>query len=520
MSDPQIMYQRLCGWFFFTIAGFIPLKTVGQTVAWTLTPSDYTSITRFGYDLYLVEKGYRSGLVHANGSVVVPVAADNIGKFYEHLSLVTVREAENRHRILGVLDDDGAYTPFTQAYYTLSGQEFFSDGLLSVQNANGKKGYVNRAGDAMCGFDKPYYRIKPFTEGYAAVSVKKDYYYLIDKQGEKKRLLLPDGEVGSIGRVYNVWKGKTLLVSDYNNFYKYDLITGECTKMGKEMKEFYNTDYLFRPVSLTGCGVSAPFTSLPKGEIGLSPTIEGGLYGFDNDGKKILPCQLASATPFEDGLSVVELNGRKGILRYYAGQNDFSVNAIQPYIEFYAGSTVSCQFDLQVPQVWSDKQMEVTLTDQKTGDRFAPEWETGRYAILLTPPRSIQKEYSVNVSAEGLLLWSGSLSYTLKKKVVDLVISSLVIDDDITDLDGRVDGSFVIFNPNEEEITTNISFKHSSMIAEVGGYPKTLSLGAGERKMISFYLVTVKRQGKWEHTITVSSSKGGSATLTTEIETY
>ena len=520
MKETHTIYERLCVWTLTALTFLVPLKTAAQAVTWALAPSDYTDIKRFGNNLYLVEKSGKCGLIHADGSVVVPVDADRVGQFYEHLSLVTVHETESRNRILGVLSDNGSYTTFDRAYYTLSGQEFFSDGLLSVQDGKGKKGYVNSAGEAVFGFDKAYYRIKPFTEGYAAVSVKKDYFYLVDKQGERVRLMLPEGEVGSIGRVYNVWQGKTLFVSDYNVFYKYDLVTGECSKIGKEMKEYYATDYLFRPVTLTGCSASAPFSSLPGGEKGISPVERGGKYGFEYDGKTILPCQLALATPFEDGLSIVKLNGKKGILRFHTGQTGFSANAVQSRIEFDAGTTASCLFDLQVPSVWSNSKMEVILTDQATGDIVSPAGETSRYAIQLTPAKSMQKDYSVSVSSEGLLLWSGSLSYTLKKKVTDLVINSLAFEDDITDIDRRLNGSFVIYNPNEEDITTDISFKHSSMIEEVSGYPHSLTLKAGERKTVGFGVRMVKRQGKWEHTITVSSSRGGSATLTAEVETF
>lgn len=521
MGSVQNTYRVLFVWMLIALTSLFPSKVVGQTVAWELSPSDYSAITRFGKNLYQVEQGGKWGLIRADGTIVVPVEADDISKFYDHLALVTVNEAEGRNRIMGVLADDGTYTPFAKVYYTLSGQEFFSEGLISVQNAKGKKGYVNKTGDAVCGFDKTYYRIKPFTEGYAAVSVKRGYFYLIDKHGEKKQMQLPDDQVGgSIGYVYNAWQGKTLLIDTYNNFYKYDLNTGDCVKLGKELKEYDATDFLFRPVTLTGCSDTAPFVPLPDGEKGLSPTKQGGKYGFEDNGKLVLPCQLTSATPFEDGLSIVELNGKKGILRYYGGQADFSVNAQQSQIEFDAGSTVSCKFALQVPSVWSGKQVEVTLTERGVGDGFAPAWDGNQYAVQLSPVKSVQKDYTVVVSAEGLQLWSGNLAYTLKKKVVGLTIGSLALDGDITDIDGKLNGSFVIYNPNEEEVVTSIGFTHSSMIAEVGGYPQTLKLGAGERKTVSFYLATVKKQGKWEHTISVSSSKGGSASLTAEIETF
>lgn len=503
------------------LAFFLPASLTAQTVGWQLKPADYTDIARFGNNLYQVVKDGRIGIIHADGTIVVPVAADNISRFYENVALVTVEEAEGKQCILGVLDVDGVYTPFPKPYYTLSGQEFFSDGVISVVNQKGKKGYVNKSGDAVCGFDKSYYRIKPFTEGYAAVSEKRGYYYLIDKHGEKKKLQLPDDMVGgSIGYVFNVWKGKALAIDTYDNFYQYDFTTGECRKMGKNLKEYDATDYLFRPKALTSCDETAPFTSLPAGVQGLAPSLKNGKYGFEENGKVILPCQLNAATPFEDGLSIVDFNGKKGILRLYADQQEFGLTAERSHIEFDAGTTVSCQFALQIPAAWSSTPIDVMLADGSNGGSVSPVREGSQYVVKVSPAHSMKQEYAVTISSEGLQLWTGSLAYTLKRKVVDLVINSLVLDADITDLDRKVTGSFVIYNPNEEEITANLNMTYSSMIDVVGGYPQSVVLKAGERKKMEFYIVTAKNRGKWEHTITVSSSKGGSATITSEVDTF
>jgi len=117
------------------------------------------------------------------------------------------------------------------------------------------------------------------------------------------------------------------------------------------------------------------------------------------------------------------------------------------------------------------------------------------------------------------LLWTGELSYTLKKKAVGLEINSLVLDHNVTDPNYRVPGSFTIYNPNENEVTADISFTHSSMIREVGGYPKSVTLKSGERRKVEFYIETTNRRGDWKHTIGVSSSKGGATSLTMEVKT-
>lgn len=526
MKRNQNTYNLLAA--FILMLTMLPKPLTAQTVGWRLPLTNYSHIERFGPDLYKVEQGDKVGLIHSDGSVVVPVEASAIGGFFNQIALVTVQESSSRHRILGLLFSDGKYTPFEQPYYTLSGQEFFSNGLLSVMDAEEKKGYIDETGKPRCGFDRDYDRVKPFTEGYAAVREKgRMRYYLIDKQGVPLSIVLPEDLTGHVvDNAYNPVQGKVLYYDDYEKCCKFDISTGKSERL-KKLDGFDNmpkTDYLFRPqivVKQLGEQVLTKpvFSHLPSGQLGLQPTTQNGKVGFVANGQVVLPCQLDSATPFEDDLSVVSLNGRLGILRYISGQQGFELTTPQAQIDFDGGSSVACQFLLQVPQAWNGKPVSVTLTDKDTRDPMAHSGENGQFAFQLTPERSVKKSYDVSVVSEGLLLWTGELSYTLKKKNVGLSVASLVLDHNITNQDYQVPGSFVIYNPNEEDMTADISFTHSNLIREVGGYPKSIMVKSGERRKVDFYIVTTNRRGTWKHTIGVSTSKGGSTTLTTEVET-
>lgn len=511
-----------------TLLPFLPAVNItAQTVAWQLSPSNYSNLKRFGPGLYQVELSDKIGLIRPDGTVVAPIEADHIGGFYEHLALVTRMENGNYQRVLGALSDDGTYTAFGTPFFTLEGQEFFSDGLLSVQDAKGKKGYVDRFGNVVCGFKKNYYRIKPFTGGFATVTEGRDKpYYLIDKEGQKQIIQLPD--VGVVKYVFNPVEGKVLVVNDYYDTYKYTIMSGTCERLGIKMtQETSATDYLYRPkmvLEKTGAPIlkAAPFATFSVGEKGLKPTVHNGKYGFETvDGKTILPCQLDAATEFEDNLSVVTLHGKLGLLRYHEeDKRPFDIIVKEPLIEFDAGASVSCLFSIQTPETWAGKNMEVTITDKTTLETITPTANGDDFSFTLMPKRTEQKEYAVSVVSEGLQLWNGNMAFALKKKIVDLVINSLTLDKDITDPDYRVTGSFIISNPNDDEMTTNISFAHSDLVMEVCGYPKTVTLAGGETKRVTFFIVTSNKRGSWSHTLTVSSSKGGTATLTKEIEAF
>lgn len=503
----------------------MPNRAAAQTATWQLPPTaDYTEMVRFGPQLYQVTgTDGKVGLIRPDGTVVVPVEADNIGKFYEGTALVTLDESTTRHRILGVLTEGGAYTPFKEKYYTLSGQEFYSDGLLSAENAKGKKGYLDLSGMSACLFDVAYYRIKPFTEGYAAVSAKGKTYYLINKDGKRKDLKL--SAVANLAIVYNPVHGKALALDDYKKCYKFDLASGECEDLRQKVDKEPMTDYLFRPEGvIKAVGMepykTAPYTRLPEGTPGLQPKKTDGAYGFEEEGHTILPAQFSSATPFEDDLSIVTIGRRIGLLRYHADQKPFGIRPQQEQYNFNAGSNVDCGFVLDVPQAWEGKQMAVSLTDTDGGEKLHPQSGTGGYTIHLQPKRSGRKEYTVSVTGEGLHLWTGKLAFQLKRNPMPIQLAGLQLDDNMTDSKYRVTGSFTIYNPNEDDVETELSFTHSAQVKEVAGFPQKLTIGAEESKRVTFYIVTSNKRGTWDHTITVTSSKGGSATVTKEIETF
>ena len=134
-----------------------------QTAVWQLHPTDYSDITIINNNLYKVVRNGKIGLIHSDGTIVASVENDNLSEFYEGKAIVTVNDGHGE-RIDGCLTEDGKYYHFNNKYYTLNGQKFFSDGVISVANEQGKLGYIDIMGTEVCGFDSKYDKIKPFSE--------------------------------------------------------------------------------------------------------------------------------------------------------------------------------------------------------------------------------------------------------------------------------------------------------------------------------------------------------------------
>ena len=306
-----------------TLMTTLCLSANAQTVVWELKPTTYNDISRLGRNLYVVKHNGKVGLINSDGTIVAPIDNDQIGDLYEHKALVT-RTDGHGERVAGILTDDGVYHGFATSYYTLNGQKFYSDGLLSVADERGNLGYIDDYGKAVVGFEGKYSRIKPFTEGFAAV-MKNKKYVLIDKDGNEAKFMYGGNGIGpAIGGCTNVYQGKAYVYDEFGgadrSYYLYDAKAKSRLEKTGRIKNTA-TDYLYCYQSVTGRTKEVPFKKMvvKAGQVGLSPVTNKGLYGYEESGKTVLPAQLSAATPFEDNLAIVTLNGQIGILKYIPG---------------------------------------------------------------------------------------------------------------------------------------------------------------------------------------------------------
>ena len=389
------------------------LPAYTQTAIWQMQPTDFSNIERVGQNLYKAIRNGKVGLIHADGTIVAPIENDAIGLYYEHKALLTYSDGHGE-RITGVLTDDGIFHVFANKYYTLNGQKFYSDGLLSVSDENGKLGYVDDLGNPVLGFDGKYTRIKPFTEGYAAVFRNKKYF-LINKEGVP--VIFRFKTVGEVNAGTNVYHGNVYIWDYDGKFYTFDVENQGVCKSAKAPMNPNTLDYLYCFKSISGRDKNVPFVEFQKEGIkGLSANLNEGLYGFNVNDKIVLPNQFSSATQFEDGYSVVNMGGRVGILKYIE-DGTFSVSVPVKRYDFNAGKSVTCSFNLSIPHIWQNENIRVELkaTD---GSTIMPKGSLGKYSFNITPKSTEQRTFSLLVYGDGLKLYESPLVYSFVKKSI------------------------------------------------------------------------------------------------------
>lgn len=480
------------------LLNILPHCAHAQTAAWQMQPTDYQSVKRFGPQLYQVTRNDKIGLIRPDGAVVVPVSAKRITGFYEHRALV-LAGGEGKERILGILHEDGNFFAVNGEYYTLTGLDFCSDGMIPAATTAGVPGYLDDHGNAVLGFNGAWDRIMPFTEGHASV-FKNKKYALIDKSGSKARIII------GIGEIYggtNVYQNEAYIWDVDGNFYTYNPTTNTCKKARQPSDTGW--DYLYCFSGVSGRKKEIPRTFYSAGAIGLQPKIEGNLYGYvTNNGHVVMPCQFSSATPFEDNIAIVTLGNKTGLLKYIDGHEHFNITTSQSYYEYMTGKSTDCFFKIDMPQVWKNKRVIVTATDKISQERFNCKQENDQYSFCLYPEYT-ERAFDVIVSSEGLTLWKGSMNYTFKKKGMDLQLS-LEINSKKANKDNKVFVKTKVHNPGNESVTATLEMRGSSTFEPVS---KTITVPAGGDIEVESYFI-VKEDAENQY-VKVSTTAGGTA---------
>ncbi len=177
-------------------------------------------------------------------------------------------------------------------------------------------------------------------------------------------------------------------------------------------------DYLYCYQSVSGRTKEVPFVKMKpySGLKGLAASQANGLFGYLSGGSAIVPCQFSSASQFEDGLAIVSLNGRVGILKYVDGASfDVTIPTIKH--DYYAGNSVPCSFNLSIPSIWQGKKIDVVLKDMN-GSAITTTCTSDTYSFSVKPSTSGPIDYSIVVIGEGLCLYQNNITFMFNKKAV------------------------------------------------------------------------------------------------------
>lgn len=403
------------------------INGIAQSVEWYFPPEDYTDMQYIGKHIYIAthKDGEKNILANpAEGKFMLKVKCDEITPFYKNWALMFKYE-EKKKQVIGCIAADGTCNVFEKPFYALKGQEFYSEGLLTVENGKGEKVYIDHLGNEVIGSGKNYSRIKPFSEGYAVVFVNSDNEsYYINKEGQSPQIRSTLLNNVTIGQVTSFFQGKALMMAKNKDYFICD-INGNGEKLSQK-PENISFDYLYRFVfNKNEVQKTPPYDLDYKGDENriIKPIVDGKRknarygYGMANEDAQVVPCQFVYAGPFVDGLAIVKMiDGKCGILQYLSEPlTRFSVTPVQKTIQYDKPSdVVSCQFMVS-PVQWHGHSIQAVLTDYK--DKQVTSDGNGRFSFSFSPDGKHSKEtFNINLVSDGIILDSYPIIIEFKKK--------------------------------------------------------------------------------------------------------
>lgn len=298
----------------FIIMALVTLSatTFAQTAEWLVSPQ-YSEIKYFAPNMYKVTKDGKVGVVGSDGKEILTPEYDAINLFYEGRA-VFVNRTSYGWQVKGVLSEDGTVKYADETYYLLPDYMFYSEGLLTVRDADGLYGYI----DDEChpAFKFTADEVHPFSEGFAVVGSGETFHW-VDVSGEQVQLRLPNGGTPFGGT--NFYNGKAYLWDEDEK----QFVLEANGRMSKIPSREFVVDYLYRPD--TDFGLDVPYATYEQDYAKQwMPEERNGMWTYlSANGKLLTPFQYESAAKFSDGVAIAQYDGKYGLLHVVEDKSTF-----------------------------------------------------------------------------------------------------------------------------------------------------------------------------------------------------
>ena len=473
---------------------------VAQSLEWLVSPM-FTDIKYFGPEMYKVTKDGKVGIISTDGSTILRPDYDAINLFYEGRAVFVNRSA-NGWLVKGVLTEDGSVNYVKGDYYLLNDYMFYSEGLLTVSDGNGRYGYLDEKCQPAFEFTKD--EVRPFSEGFAAVGNEETFHW-INTSGEQILPRLNNGGTPYGGT--NFYDGKAYLWDEDGVFF----VLGGDGRTTRIQNQELIVDYLYRIG--TDKGEKVEYSKYEQSFSNQwTPEQRNGQWTFiTGSGKPLSPFQYDEVQRFSNGSAVAATEGKYGLLHVVDDNSTFSTHANKSSHIFSAGTACNCEFQLSVPQKWRDQPITVLLKDPDTGNQISIE-NKGRnnYSFSYKPnPSSSQenKDFRVEVKNNGIQLWQGQESFTFVQRTK--LSSSIRVNNADANSNDRCMVTATIKNSSPIAVTTTVTLSGGGNKVRFENKTVTLTIPAhSSRSITSNFLVKNVELNGW---CAVSTSDGTSS---------
>ena len=395
MLSNRVMKKRFC--LFFILLWLSAFSVSAATLKWLVKP-EYDTICYYSDNIFKCIKDSKIQLIDFSGRSLLPSEADTITDFTDGLAPVLDKKGLD-FKIKGFLTEKEHYFIQVNGNYYSTRYSHFSETLLAVADEKGRQGYLNTRGDIAipCKFGKA----RPFIKGWAAVVSDKDGVGYINKQGEYMIVHFHYGAL-SEGTNFNE-QGEALVGYSKNGQSDFAVINTNGKKVRKYEKRrgkpYRDYDYAFCE---DGMEIAPKRNNSPSFDEKPIPFFTEGLWNYRIDDKDIVPAQFTYAGRFADGLAIIALDGKHGVVTLLEG--DFS-SSFDDNIVIRSYKKQELHYSLNIPETLDSEQVQVKF-DVGDGSLNPIQLNQGVYTFI---PYVAKKAKSCTMRAEvcmdGLLLW-------------------------------------------------------------------------------------------------------------------
>lgn len=473
---------------------------IAQTADWLVAPQ-YSDIRYFGPRMYKVILDGKVGIIGADGNVIVPVSYDAINLFYEGRTIF-VNRTSNGWQVMGVLSEAGTVNYADGTYYLLPDYMFYSEGLLTVRDGNGRYGYLDDKCQPAFAFTSD--EVHPFSEGFAAVG-SGDTFHWINTSGEPILPRLKNGGTPYGGT--NFYNGKAYLWDEDGVFF---VLTDDGRTQKIPSRDLV-VDYLYRVD--TGLGEKVEYSEYDAFYVKQwIPEERNGRWTYMSEsGKLLTPFQYDQVNPFSAGVAIAMVDGKYGLLHVVDDKSTFYTRVENQRHIFSAGKNCVCEFQLVIPQKWRGQDISVILKDQDNGTRIvANKKSNDRYSFSYKPRAAASREnktFNIEVRSNDIQLWQGEEMYSFVQRAK--LSASIRVNNADADANDRCFVTATIKNPSSVAVTTSISFTGGGAKSQFDNKSITVTIPAnGSKSVTSIFHVKKVELAGW---CSVSTSEGASA---------
>lgn len=474
--------------------------TMAQTADWLVSPK-YEKISYFGPQMYKVTINGKVGIIGTDGRVILQPEYDAINLFYEGRAVFVNRE-DNGWKLMGVLSDNGNVQYCSGDYYLLKDYMFYSEGFLTVRNADGLYGYLNEKCEKAFPFTEDI--VYPFSEGFAVVGEGENFHWL-DTSGNEIYLRLSNG--GSPYGGTNFYNGQAYLWDEDGVFFILDA-NGKTRKIpSRELV----VDYLYRPDSDYGLNVTYESYEAKYSSQWLPEERDGQWSYLNTAGKLLTPFQYDEVQKFISGSAIASVDGKYGILHVVDDKSTFSTKTKKSNHIFSAGGICNCEFQLFVPEKWQGQPINVILKDPDSGNEVSiKKHGSNNFQFSYKPNSDLKEEdktFKIEVKNNGIQLWQGEETFIFQQRTK--LTSSIRLNNSDANANDKCLVTATIKNPSSIDVTTTITLSGGGNKAKFESRTVTLTIPAHSSRTISssFLVKNVELNG-W---CAVSTSDGTSA---------